>query len=424
MNIETLFNWLIANNFSPVVAQFFVVCIAFTLVTVLALLSNYIAKRAIRSIIHPLIHRSVNKWDDALIKTHVFERFSHLVPAAAIHLSSATLFIGYPSIQHFINTAVNAYLILIVLIIIDGVLNFFRYVVEVGLESKRFPAKSFIQAAKLVFNLIGAILILATVLDKSPIVFFSGLGAVTAILLLIFRDAILGLVAGFQLSLNRMIAVGDWIEMPARGADGDVIDVSLTTVKVRNWDKTITTIPTYAMISDSFKNWRGMTETGGRRIKRPLHIDLRTIQFADAPMLERFKRMRLLRPYLEHKLEDIQKHNDSVGEDLAELINGRRLTNVGTFRAYCVAYLRQHPKVHQDMTLLVRQLAPTAEGLPIEIYVFTNDIAWARYEDIQADLFDHFLSVLPEFKLSAYQSPSGADLEKIGLSAIKQQTTE
>ena len=194
-----------------------------------------------------------------------------------------------------------------------------------------------------------------------------------------------------------------------------MIDVSLTTVKVQNWDKTITTIPTYALITDSFKNWRGMSDAGGRRIKRPLYIDMRTIQFADEAMLERFKRIRLLRPYLEAKLDEIRMHNDGIGEDLSELINGRRLTNVGTFRAYCVAYLRNHPKARQDMTLIVRQLAPGPQGLPIEIYVFSNDTAWARYEDIQGDIFDHLLSVLQEFGLSAYQAPSGADLEKAGL---------
>ena len=231
---------------------------------------------------------------------------------------------------------------------------------------------------------------------------------------MIFKDAILGLVAGFQLSVNNMVMVGDWVEMPARGADGDVIDVSLTTVKVQNWDKTITTIPTYALISDSFKNWRGMSQSGGRRIKRAIHIDLGAIQFADEQLLNHFRRIRRLRPYLESRLADIRKYNDDVGEDLAELINGRRLTNIGTFRAYCLAYLRDHPKVHKNMTLLVRQRAPREHGLPIEIYVFTNDTAWARYEDIQADIFDHFLSVLPEFKLRAYQSPTGADLEKAG----------
>ena len=415
MNSHLLFDWLTAHNINPLLADTLTLGIACVYLVTLALLSNYIAKRFICSVIHPLIHKSVNQWDDALIDNGVFIRFSHWVPAAAIKLSSNTLFSGRPVMQSVLETTLSVYLIIITLWIIDAVLNFIRHTFESGLQSKRFPAKSFIQASKLVINLVGCILILSTILDKSPLVFFSGLGAITAILLLIFKDAILGLVAGFQLSLNQMVMVGDWIEMPARGADGDVIDVSLTTVKVRNWDKTITTIPTYALISDSFKNWRGMSESGGRRIKRPIHVDMRTIQFANEELLERFKRIRILRPYLEQKLEDIQKYNASVGDDLHELISGRRLTNIGTFRAYCLAYLRQHPKVHKEMTLLVRQLAPSAQGLPIEIYVFTNDTAWASYEDIQADIFDHFLSILPEFELSAYQSPSGADLEKAGL---------
>ncbi len=382
---------------------------------IFALLANFLTKRFIAYVIHPIIGKTSIQWDDLLIEHRVIVRFSHIVPAAIIHLLTPILFEGSPLIIERLGSVVNTYLIVIILFVIDGVLNFTRAVWERGPVGKRYPAKSFVQAAKLVLNLIGLIFILSVILGKSPLVFFSGLGAVTAILLLIFKDAILGLVAGFQLSVNNMVMVGDWIEMPARGADGDVIDVSLTTVKVQNWDKTITTIPTYALISDSFKNWRGMSEAGGRRIKRSLHIDMRTIQFADETLLERFKRIRLLRPYLEAKLEEIQKHNNDVGEELSELINGRRLTNVGTFRAYCVAYLRQHPKVHQDMTLLVRQLAPGAQGLPLEIYVFSNDTAWARYEDIQGDIFDHFLSVLPEFGLSAYQAPSGADLEKTGL---------
>lgn len=386
---------------------------------VLALLANFVAKRLIAYVIHPIIGKTSIQWDDLLIQHNVIVRFSHIVPAATIHFFAPALFDGSPKIVEFFHVIVNTYLIVIMLFVIDGVLNFTRAVWERGAVGKRYPAKSFIQAAKLVINLIGLIFILSAILGKSPLVFFSGLGAVTAILLLIFKDAILGLVAGFQLSVNNMVMVGDWIEMPGRGADGDVIDVSLTTVKVQNWDKTITTIPTYALISDSFKNWRGMSEAGGRRIKRTLRIDMRTIQFADKELLERFKRIRLLRPYLEAKLEEIQKYNDGVGEELSELINGRRLTNVGTFRAYCVGYLRNHPKIHQDMTLLVRQLTPGSDGLPLEIYVFTNDIAWARYEDIQGDIFDHFLSVLPEFGLSAYQAPSGADLEKAGI-ALKQ----
>lgn len=410
---ENISSWLLQFKLGEAIAQLLGLGLTVLCLALLAWFANCVTKRFIASIIHPLINKSGAQWDDKLAEHRVLIRFSHIVPAAIIQVFAPTLFHGHEQIITICQVAVNTYLIIIALFIIDGVLNFARSIWDQLPVGKRFPAKSFIQAAKLVINLVGCIFILSAVLGKSPLVFFSGLGAVTAILLLIFKDAILGLVAGFQLSVNNMVMVGDWIEMPCRGADGDVIDVSLTTVKVQNWDKTITTIPTYSLISDSFKNWRGMSESGGRRIKRSLNIDLRTIQFADEPLLNRFKGIRILGPYLEQKLSDIQQHNNDVGDDLSELINGRRLTNVGTFRAYCLAYLRNHPKIHTSgMTLLVRQLAPSEKGLPIELYAFANDIAWANYEDIQGDIFDHLLSILPEFQLSAFQEPSGADVEK------------
>lgn len=414
MTAQSVTQWLIERRIPAEFAQLGGWAFASLYLLILALLANFLAKRVIAHVIYPAIRKTSVDWDDLLIEHGVINRLSHILPAVIIQVFSPLLFGGESAAVAFINLIVNLYLVVIILLVFDAGLNFLRAIWERGRMGKRFPAKSFIQAIKLVINLIGLIFIISVLLGKSPLVLFSGLGAITAILLLIFKDAILGLVAGFQLSVNNMIMVGDWIEMPARGADGDVIDVSLTTVKVRNWDKTITTIPTYALISDSFKNWQGMSEIGGRRIKRAMRIDMRTIQFADEELLERFKHIRLLRPYLDAKLEEIRKHNAEVGDDLNELINGRRLTNIGTFRAYCLAYLRNHPKARQDLTLMVRQLAPKEHGLPIEIYVFTNDIVWANYEDIQADLFDHFLSILPEFNLSAYQAPSGADLEKAG----------
>lgn len=410
---ENISSWLLQFKLGEAIAQLLGLGLAVLCLASLAWFANYATKRFIASIIQPLINKSGAQWDDQLAEHRVLIRFSHIVPAAIIQVFAPSLFQGYEQIIMISQVAVSTYLIIIALFVIDGVLNFARSIWDQLPVGKRFPAKSFIQAAKLVINLVGCIFILSALLGKSPLVFFSGLGAVTAILLLIFKDAILGLVAGFQLSVNNMVMVGDWIEMPGPGADGEVVDVSLTTVKVQNWDKTITTIPTYSLISDSFKNWRGMSESGGRRIKRSLNIDLRTIQFADESLLKRFKGIRILGPYLEQKLSDIQQHNDDVGDDLSELINGRRLTNVGTFRAYCLAYLRNHPKIHTSgMTLLVRQLAPNEKGLPIELYAFANDTAWANYEDIQGDIFDHLLSILPEFQLSAFQEPSGADVEK------------
>ncbi|MGB0257418.1 MAG: mechanosensitive ion channel family protein [Coraliomargarita sp.] len=414
--VQNISQWLQNYAADERAANLIALGIVFFGLVLVALIANFAAKKFIQVAIHPLIRKTKFEWDDLLIRDSVFIRFSHIVPAAVINFVAPSLFAEYPTLLKLIHAILDIYTIIIVLFVLDAFLNFLRDVWQRGPIGKKYPAKSATQAAKLVINLIGLIFILSVLLNESPLVLFSGLGAVTAILLLIFKDAILGLVAGFQLSLNNMVMVGDWIEMPGRGADGDVIDVSLTTVKVQNWDKTITTIPTYTLISDSFKNWRGMSESGGRRIKRSLNIDLRSVQFADEELLERFKQIKILRPYLEEKLAEIQQHNEDVSDDLAELINGRRLTNIGTFRAYCVAYLRNHPKIHQSgMTLLVRQLPPTDKGLPIELYCFTNDIAWANYEDIQGDIFDHLISILPEMGLSAYQTPSGADLEKAGV---------
>jgi len=411
---ELISSWLESLKLDPAFAQILGVIGAVLYLAILALLANLLAKRLISGVVHPLIGRTAIAWDDLLIEEKVIVRFSHVVPAAIIHMVAPLQFDNHPGLLSTLQTALNVYLIVIALFVIDALLNFARRLWERSEAGKRYPAKSFIQAIKLVVNLIGLILVLSALLGKSPIVFFSGLGAITAVLLLIFRDAILGLVAGFQLSVNNMVNVGDWIAMPARGADGPVIDVSLTTVKVQNWDKTITTIPTYALISDSFTNWRGMSEAGGRRMKRSINVDLRTIRFADEELLERFKRIRILRGYLDSRLDEIRKHNTEAGDDLQELINGRRLTNIGTFRAYCVAYLRNSPEIHQNLTLLVRQLEPTEHGLPIQIYAFANRTGWVDYENIQGDIFDHLLSILPEFELSAFQSPSGADLERAG----------
>jgi miniconductance mechanosensitive channel len=259
-----------------------------------------------------------------------------------------------------------------------------------------------------VLAVLTVVLIISRLLDKSPWALLSGIGALTAVIMLVFKDSILGFVASVQLTTNDMVRRGDWIEMPKYGADGDVIEVSLNTVKVQNWDKTISTIPTYQLMQDTFKNWRGMSESGGRRIKRALYIDMNSIAFCDEEMLRRFEKIELLKDYLHEKRHEVAATNEGIGDpDMPT--NLRRLTNVGTFRAYVVAYLRAHPKIHKDMTFLVRQLPPNDTGLPIEIYVFSNDQDWARYEAIQADLFDHFLAVLPEFGLRVFQLPSGAD---------------
>jgi miniconductance mechanosensitive channel len=310
-----------------------------------------------------------------------------------------------------VEAAVEIYFIVVVLLILDALINFFHDIYQRFDVSKDIPLRGFSQVLKIVMVCGGVIMALSILLDQSPVYLLSGLGAMTAVLMLIFKDPILGFAAGIQLISNRMLKPGDWIEMPKYGADGDVMDITLTTVKVRNFDKTITTIPTYALINDSFKNWRGMEESRGRRIKRAICIDMNTIRFCTSEMLERFSGIRHIAEYMQQKSSEVKATNAAL--DVGELdgVNARRLTNIGTYRAYVHAFLMNHPMINKDMTFLIRQLAPTQHGLPLEIYVFCRDKAWISYEAIQSDIFDHLLAVAGEFDLKVYQYPSGTDLQ-------------
>jgi miniconductance mechanosensitive channel len=305
----------------------------------------------------------------------------------------------------------------VVVMVIGSILSAINDIYESYPVSKTRPIKGYIQVGRVVMIIVGVILMITTLLNKSPLGILGGIGAMSAVLLLVFKDSILGLVASIQLSANNMVAIGDWVEVPNYNANGDVIEINLQSIKVRNWDKTITTIPIYALVSDSFKNWKGMMESGGRRIKRSVNIDMRSIRLCTGEMIERYRRIDALKGYLEDKLADIEAYNREHGIDTSDgapsRVNGRRITNIGTFRAYLIEYLRRNPKIRQDMTFLVRQLPPGATGLPIEIYVFSADQAWADYEGIQADIFDHVLAVVPEFGLRVFQEPSGYDLEEV-----------
>ena len=378
-------------------------------VLLLAAFANWIAKRVLLTVLHRFVRRTRTDWDDVLQEKRFFTRLSHIAPALVIY-SSATLF---PRLADFITNVAVAYMALVGLLAVDALLNAVVSVYNRFELSRSRPIRGYVQALKAFIFVIGGIAILGTLIDESPWKLISGIGALTAIILLVFKDSILGFVASIQVSVNDMVRIGDWIEMPKYGADGDVVDITIQCVKVRNWDKTITTIPTYALVSDSFKNWRGMQESGGRRIKRSIYIDMTSVKFCSLEMIERFKKFAFLETYVEEKLTEVEEYNKKMGFDLSEKINGRRLTNLGTFRAYIREYLRNHPKVHSGMTLLVRHCPPTEHGLPIEIYVFTNDIRWAEYESIQADIFDHILAVIPEFELRVFQSPSGSDLKEV-----------
>jgi len=293
---------------------------------------------------------------------------------------------------------------------LGGVLDTVNMLYQRRSDARIHPIKGYLQVVKIGLYAIATILIIATLIDRSPLILLSGLGAMAAVLMLIFQDTLLSLVASVQITSNDLIRVGDWVEMPQLNADGDVIDIALHTVKVQNWDKTITSIPTKRFISDSFKNWRGMQESGGRRIKRSLYLDQQSVHFLDAEERKRLYRFNLLEEYLVNKRKEIDEWNAKLAERGQEPVNTRRVTNIGTFRAYVERYLRSHPGVHQRMTLLVRQLSPTADGLPLEIYCFTNTVAWAEYEAIQSDIFDHLLAILPEFGLRVFQHPSGGDM--------------
>ena len=389
--------------------------LAFAIVAILlvAWLSNFLVKRFVLKFIRTLTQKTKTKVGKYLIEEKFLHRVSHLAPAFVIGSLSSLAFADAPALMTLVETLVNLYLVFIGLWVIDAVINTSLKLYQHSELSNKLPLKGVCQALKIIINASGVIFILSILLDKSPLYFFSGLGALTAVLLLVFKDAILGLVAGIQLSVNNMIRPGDWIEMPKYGADGDVIEVSLTTVKVQNWDKTITSIPAHALVSDAFKNWRGMSESGGRRIKRSIFIDVSSIKFLDQPKLNELKKIDLLQDYLNAKLEEIGQGDESESSNGRFSLNQRNLTNVGTFRAYCLAYLRDHASIHkEDMTFLVRQLAPTEKGVPIEIYVFVKDTRWVHYEGIQGDIFDHLLASLHTFDLRAFQLPSDSSLTK------------
>lgn len=383
--------------------------VAFLLAT--ALMSFFLARFIFVPLIKKAAKRSSIAWDDVIIAHRGVDRASHLLPAIVFALGLPLALEAQNEYFGLLMRFNNIYFILVGFLVFDALVNAAMDIYQANPARQHIP-RGFAQAIKLVVFLLCFILTLSQLANRSPLFFISGLGAMTAILLLIFKDSILGLVAGVQITVMDLVRRGDWIEMTKHGADGDVIDVSLTTVRVQNWDKTITTIPAYDLVSSSFKNWRGMSESGGRRIKRAIQIDVNTIGFVDHELMEHLKSIQLLRPYLEKKVYEIEDYNreHTSGAELKALANGRRLTNIGTFRAYCTAYLRKHASIHQKMTFLVRQLAPTAEGIPLEIYVFTNDTRWAVYEEIQSDIFDHLFAVLPEFKLRAFQLPTGLDL--------------
>ena len=370
---------------------------------ILFLITNQIILRSIAKI----FRKTSTQFDDVLLEQKVFNKLPYLIPLIFLY-SLRNVVPFFKSVDRFI----IALIALIILISLNALINAINDVYKKSRFSEKLNIKSYTQVAKLIINSVGMIIIAAFLAGKSPIYFLSGLGALTAVLILVFKDTILSLVSSVQISSNDLFKIGDWIEAPQFGADGNVIDIALHSVKVQNWDKTICVVPTNQLINSSFKNWRGMSESGGRRIKRSIKINMKSIKFCSDSMIEKFKTIYLLKDYIEEKLTEIRDHNTHEKIDESDVANGRSLTNVGTFRAYIKFYLKNNAKIHNDMTFLVRQLAPQSDGLPIEIYVFSNDTNWINYEAIQSDIFDHLLAILPEFELEIFQNLSGSLLSE------------
>nr|WP_136252647.1 mechanosensitive ion channel domain-containing protein [Ningiella ruwaisensis] len=368
-----------------------------------AILAWVVALFILRFKVARLVSFSKSQWDDNLQDAGVFRRLAFLTPGLVLYFGKDILLVPESRMYEMVNTLSILHIMLVVYSILQAALTAVGTIYKSTRFAKKAPITGFIQVGRLLFTLALIFLIISLLLGKSPIYLLSGLTAIAAVLLLVFKDTILGFVAGIQIAANRMFNTGDWIQMPKYEVDGEILEIGLTVVKVQNWDKTISTLPSYSLITEAVKNWRGMSESGGRRIKRAVQIDMQSIKFASAEDLGRWQKIAILQAYLESKKLALEEDSKVLSAKQLDIINARKLTNIGTFRAYIQAYLSQHPDVHKGLTCMVRQLPPKDNGLPIEIYCFSRIQDWVRYEGIQADIFDHVLSMLPIFGLRAYQ---------------------
>jgi len=383
--------------------------VAIGLLVAAAAVGYWISKKVLLKALRRLLEiTSMNPEREALLRA--VRRLSNLVPAIIVQAGISAVPHLPPMLVMLIRNVTTGFMILTVALAISATLDWLNLLYSRRPHAANRPIKGYLQVGKIVIFSAATILVVAVLVDRSPLLLLSGLGAMAAVLMLVFKDTILSLVASVQLASNDMLRVGDWIEMPDLDADGDVIDIALHTVKVQNWDKTVTTIPTHRLISEPFRNWRAMFESGGRRIKRSLMIDQNSVRFLDPEEIQRLRRFSLLAEYLEQKDAELAEWNRARPERSADSVNSRRMTNIGTFRAYVTAYMQARDDISQEMFMIVRQLEPSETGLPLEIYGFTANTAWATYEGIQADIFDHLIAILPEFGLRLFQQPTGLDL--------------
>ncbi len=412
--MQTFFERLLLNSGLPApVAQIVLLLLSVLAIAVLA----YLVSRLTIHLMIPFFVRAAAlskfDWDDLLVSNHFFDHLSRVIPVVVVYATADVLLAGHPSFAEVVRRLCMTIMVILTVKIIDSILYTVEEIYKRRSVAKKKPIGGYLSVFRIVMFILAGIFVISILTDKSPWGIFSVLGGLTAVVLLVFKDTILGFVASLQLVGNDMVRVGDWIEMPKFEADGDVVDVSIHTVKVQNWDKTITTIPTYALVSNAFINWRGMSDSGGRRIKRAICLDMHSVRFCSAEMLERLGQFDLLKEYLHERQEEINRYNREGNMDSRLVPNGRCQTNIGIFRAYLKSFLANHPNINKDMTFLVRHLPPTSKGLPLEIYVFSRDQVWANYEDIQADIFDHIMAVLPEFGLRVFQEPSGFDFQSL-----------
>lgn len=383
------------------------------IIAFIAIGAHFLVRKIILYYVIKLTERTKKSGNNFMIRRKVFHKLIHLIPASIIYVLAPIVLDQYELFLGMINKIVIIYFIVMIFAAIQGAIRVVEDVYNTKPHAAERPIRTYTQMLVLISYIICALIIVSYIFDVQITKILAGMGAMAAVMMLVFKDTILGLVAGVQLSANNMVQVGDWIEMPAYNADGDVLEITLNTVKVQNWDRTITTVPTYAMVSSPFINWRGMQESGGRRIKRSINIDMKSVKFCTPEMLNKYKKIHHLKEYIEEKQSEIEEYNNTLEIDDSVLVNGRRMTNLGVFRKYLVNYCSSHPKVNMDMTFLIRHLQPTDKGIPIEIYLFSADTRWAKYEELQADIFDHILAVISEFELSVFQIPSGEDIKSL-----------
>jgi len=407
-------------GFSDINAEILKSITLFTIILLFALIVNFLIKKFFIRFIQKIAEKTSIKYDNIILKQKVILYITHLIPAAIIHLFMYLVFdekvdysFDYLYILKTIDNIIALYVYFILWLVFFAIVDVFHEIYKESEIAKRVDIKGLLQLIKVVISIFFIILVVSVIVGKEPGAILAAFGAVAVALVFVFKDTLLGFVAGIQIAANNMIKPGDWISMPDMHTDGTVLEIGLTTCKIQNWDKTISTVPTYSLVNKSFANWRGMEESGGRRIKRSLFIDVSTVKFCDEKMIDKFRKFHLLKNYIEIKTNEIKEYNTEYALKSGNTVNSRRITNIGTFRKYIEHYLKEHPKLNKDLTLLVRQLQVTPNGLPLEIYVFSSDQRWVFYEAIQSDIFDHIFAIIHEFELKLYQNPTGEDFRQI-----------